>query len=94
MVLDGADCIIFGAETYHGNYPVETCTTMRLICGEIEKVFNQSLYFKNTCKFIGEPMEYLKTIASSAVKAAIKVNASVIVVFTLSGKAARLVSKY
>jgi pyruvate kinase len=94
MVLDGADCIMFGAETYRGNYPVETCTTVRLICGEVEKVFNQSLYFKNTCKFVGEPMEYLETIASSAVKAAIKVKASVIVVFTSSGKAARLVSKY
>lgn len=94
MVLDGADCIMFGAETYRGNYPVEAVTTVRLICGEAEKVFNQALYFRQVCKFVGEPMGYLETIASSAVKAAIKVKASVIVVFTSSGKVARLVSKY
>jgi len=94
IVLDGADCIMFGAETYRGNYPLEAITTVRLICGEAEKVFNQALYFRQTCKHVGEPMGYLETIASSAVKAATKVKASVIVVFTSSGKVARLVSKY
>lgn len=94
MVLDGADCIMLGAETYRGNYPVESVTTVRLICGEAEKVFNQAMHFKKMCKFVGEPMAHLESIASSSVKAAIKVNASVIVVFTSSGKVARLVSKY
>eukprot|EP00246_Nothoceros_aenigmaticus_P009203 TRINITY_DN24575_c0_g1_i1.p1 TRINITY_DN24575_c0_g1~~TRINITY_DN24575_c0_g1_i1.p1 ORF type:complete len:159 (+),score=36.27 TRINITY_DN24575_c0_g1_i1:65-478(+) len=39
-------------------------------------------------------MAHLESIASSAVRAATKVRASVIVVFTSSGRAARLIAKY
>ncbi|KAL0316149.1 UNVERIFIED_CONTAM: Pyruvate kinase, cytosolic [Sesamum radiatum] len=59
-----------------------------------EKVFNQDQYFKRTVKFVGQPMSHLESIASSAVRAAIKVKASVIICFTSSGRAARLIAKY
>ncbi|ONI21820.1 hypothetical protein PRUPE_2G091200 [Prunus persica] len=59
-----------------------------------EKVFNQDLYFKRAVKYVGEPMTHLESIASSAVRAAIKVKASVIICFTSSGRAARLIAKY
>ncbi|GJT20503.1 pyruvate kinase 1, cytosolic, partial [Tanacetum coccineum] len=59
-----------------------------------DKVFNQDLYFKKTVKYVGEPMTHLESIASSAVRAAIKVKASVIICFTSSGRAARLIAKY
>ncbi|KAH9674888.1 Pyruvate kinase 2 [Citrus sinensis] len=62
--------------------------------GGAEKVFNQDLYFKKTVKCVGEPMTHLESIASSAVRAAIKVKASVIICFTSSGRAARLIAKY
>ncbi|KAF7146888.1 hypothetical protein RHSIM_Rhsim03G0083600 [Rhododendron simsii] len=62
--------------------------------GKAEKVFNQDLYFKKTVKYVGEPMTHLESIASSAVRAAIKVKASVIICFTSSGRAARLIAKY
>nr|GMC63599.1 Pyruvate kinase, cytosolic isozyme [Ipomoea batatas]GMD86225.1 Pyruvate kinase, cytosolic isozyme [Ipomoea batatas] len=39
-------------------------------------------------------MSHLESIASSAVRAAIKVRASVIICFTTSGRAARLIAKY
>lgn len=94
IVLDGTDGIMLGAETLRGTYPVETVTTVRKICGEAEKVYNQPLYFKKITKAVGEPMQHLESIASSAVKAATKVKASVIIVFTSSGRAARLISKY
>lgn len=93
-VLDGTDGILLGAETLRGLYPVETITTVGRICAEAEKVYNQAIYFKKTVKYIGEPMTHLESIASSAVRAAIKVKASVIVVFTSSGGAARLIAKY
>jgi pyruvate kinase len=93
-VLDGSDAILLGAETLRGLYPVETITTVGRICAEAEKVFNQDLYFKKTAKFVGEPMTHLESIASSAVRAAINVKASVIICFTSSGHAARLISKY
>ncbi|KAG7027216.1 Pyruvate kinase 1, cytosolic [Cucurbita argyrosperma subsp. argyrosperma] len=93
-VLDGSDAILLGAETLRGQYPVETISTVGRICAESEKVFNQDLYFKKTVKFVGEPMTHLESIASSAVRAAIKVKASVIICFTSSGRAARLIAKY
>ncbi|CAO2145571.1 unnamed protein product [Urochloa humidicola] len=93
-VLDGSDAILLGAETLRGLYPVETITTVGRICAEAEKVFNQDLYYKRTVKYVGEPMTHLESIASSAVRAAIKVKASVIICFTSSGRAARLIAKY
>ncbi|OAY83135.1 Pyruvate kinase 1, cytosolic [Ananas comosus] len=93
-VLDGSDAILLGAETLRGLYPVETISTVGKICAEAEKVFNQDLYFKKTVKYVGEPMSHLESIASSAVRAAIKVKASVIIVFTSSGRTARLIAKY
>ncbi|PKA52456.1 Pyruvate kinase, cytosolic isozyme [Apostasia shenzhenica] len=93
-VLDGSDAILLGAETLRGLYPVETISTVGRICAEAEKVFNQDLYFKKTVKYVGEPMTHLESIASSAVRAAIKVKASVIICFTSSGRAARLIAKY
>ncbi|MBA0643014.1 hypothetical protein Goshw_014250 [Gossypium schwendimanii] len=47
------------------------------------------MFFKKTVKYVGEPMTHLESIASSAVRAAIKVKASVIICFTSSGRAAR-----
>ncbi|RAL44560.1 unnamed protein product [Cuscuta campestris] len=93
-VLDGTDAILLGAETLRGLYPVECISIVGKICAESEKVFNQDLYFKKTVKFVGEPMTHLESIASTAVRAAIKVKASVIICFTSSGRAARLIAKY
>ncbi|KAL1813264.1 hypothetical protein DCAR_0625562 [Daucus carota subsp. sativus] len=93
-VLDGSDAILLGAETLRGLYPVETVSTVGRICAEAEKVFNQEMHFKKTVRFVGEPMSHLESITSSAVRAAIKVKASVIICFTSTGKAARLIAKY
>lgn len=93
-VLDGCDAILLGAETLTGLYPVETISIVGKICAEAERVYNQDLYFKKTVKYVDEPMTHLESIASSAVRAAIKVKASVIICFTSSGRAARLIAKY
>ncbi|XP_055830608.1 pyruvate kinase 1, cytosolic-like [Solanum dulcamara] len=93
-VLDGSDAILLGAETLRGLYPVETISTVGKICAEAEKVYNQDVYFKRAVKCVGESMTHLESIASSAVRAAIQVKASVIICFTSSGRAARLIAKY
>ncbi|KAK9153802.1 hypothetical protein Sjap_001282 [Stephania japonica] len=93
-VLDGCDAIFLGAETLRGLYPVESVSTVGRICNEAEKAFNQDIYFKNVVKYVGEPMTQLESIASSAVHTAVNVKASVIIVFTSSGRAARLIAKY
>jgi pyruvate kinase len=95
-VLDGTDAIMLGAETPRGNYPVETVSTIHKICSEAEKVYNQALYYKRAVAYNNsQPLWHLESVASSVVQAASKVKASVIVVFTSSGHAARLIfSKY
>ncbi|KAL1549361.1 pyruvate kinase [Salvia divinorum] len=92
-ILQG-DANLLGAETLRGLYPVETISTLGRICAEAEKVFNQDYYFKRTVKFVGEPMSHLESIASSAVRASLKVKASVVLCFTSSGRASRLIAKY
>ncbi|VAH68038.1 unnamed protein product [Triticum turgidum subsp. durum] len=83
-VLDGSDAILLGVETLRGLYTIETISIVCRIGAEAEKVFNQDLYFKRTMKYVGEPMTHLESITSSAVRAAIKVKASVIICFTSS----------
>ncbi|KAK6942193.1 Pyruvate kinase, C-terminal [Dillenia turbinata] len=86
-VLDGADGILLGAETLQGQYPVETVNTA-------EKVYSHYLNFKRIAKHVGEPMSHAESVALSAVHSSMKVKASLIVVFTSSGGAARLIAKY
>ncbi|MQL83674.1 hypothetical protein Taro_016158 [Colocasia esculenta] len=93
-VLDGTDGILLGAETLRGLYPVDTIKTVGRICAEAESVYNHSVHFKRVVKHVGEPMSHEESVASSAVRAAIKVKAGVIVVLTTSGRAAKLVAKY
>ncbi|KAF3442516.1 hypothetical protein FNV43_RR16432 [Rhamnella rubrinervis] len=93
-VLDGTDGILLGAETLRGLYPIETIKTVGRICAEAESVYNQSLHYKRIFKYMREPMSHAESVASSAVRAAVKVKAAIIVVFTSSGGAARLVAKY
>ncbi|THU46686.1 hypothetical protein C4D60_Mb09t07520 [Musa balbisiana] len=93
-VLDGTDGISLGAETLRGLYPVETIRTVGQICAEAESVYNHSHQFKRIVQYVGEPMSHEESVASSAVRAAIKVKAAVIVVFTSSGRASRLIAKY
>jgi len=93
-VLDGTDAILLGAETYRGLYPFQAISIVGKICAEAEKVYNQAIYFKRIMKYSNDPTSHLESIATSAVSAAIKVNASVIVVFTTTGGTARLIAKY
>lgn len=93
-VLDGTDGILLGPETLRGMYPIEAIKTVGRICAEAEVVCNQSLQFKTVAKHVGEPMSHAESVASSAVRAATIVKAAMIVVFTSSGRAARLIAKY
>ncbi|XP_078440898.1 pyruvate kinase 2, cytosolic-like isoform X2 [Wolffia australiana] len=93
-VLDGTDAILLGAETLRGLYPIDAIKTVRRICFEAESVYNQPVHFKAIVKHMGDPMSDEESVASAAVGSAIKVNASVILVFTSSGRAARMIAKY
>lgn len=93
-VLDGTDSISLGAETFRGLYPVETIKTVGRICAEAENVYNYSFHFKRIVEHVKETASYEECAAASAVRSANTVRAAAIVVFTSSGRAARLIAKY
>ena len=96
-VLDGCDGFLLGAETLRGAFPVETVRVVLSIAHEAECVFNSSRYYKRLNQRTGGPLKefsHVESLASSAVRAADKVAARLLVVFTQTGRAARLVAKY
>ena len=93
-VLDGTDCVMLSGETAAGNFPVEAVKVMVKICREAESSLDYFQIFKRVMKPAALPMTPLESLASSAVRTAHKVRASLIVVLTRGGSTARLVSKY
>ncbi|CAM8973372.1 unnamed protein product [Rhodiola kirilowii] len=93
-VLDGTDGILLGAETFRGQYPVEAIKTVGKICAEAEKVYNQVGHYRRLVSSVLESMTHAEAVASSAVRVAAKVKATMLIVFTSSGRAARLIAKY
>lgn len=67
---------------------------MSQICQEAEASLDYSSIFKEIMKSVPLPMSPLESLASSAVRTANKVRASLIVVLTRGGTTAKLVAKY
>ena len=89
-VLDGTDALMLSAESASGAYPFKSIRTMHEIILEVEKTNNN--YYK-----ISLDNELLSTpaaIAASSVLTALKLNASVIVCLTTSGKTAQIISTF
>jgi pyruvate kinase len=93
-VLDGTDCVMLSGETAAGAFPVEAVRVMTRICREAEASLDYYAMFKNILRQAPSPMSPLESLASSAVRTAHKVHASLIVVLTRGGSTARLVAKY
>ncbi len=89
-VLDGTDAVMLSSETAVGKYPIETVVTINNIINEIEKEIDyNSLLLEYNRK---EKLAIPDAISYSAVDCANRVNASVIVCSTLSGKTAKKIS--
>ncbi|GIL59097.1 hypothetical protein Vafri_14039 [Volvox africanus] len=99
LVLDGADGILLGSETFRGKYPVQTVQTVLAICKQSELCFDNQSYYRSLMEYFGcytlhPNLGKREALASSAVRAAAKINAALIIVFTVTGQTARLVAKY
>lgn len=90
-VYDGTSAVMLSGETAAGKYPVETIRVMSDICEETE---NNIHYNKRFHKADFEIRNNMDAISHSACSMAIGVNAKAIAVCTLSGKTARLVSRF
>lgn len=93
-VLDGTDCVMLSGETANGLYPEIAVGIMSRICQEAEASVDYGSLFKDLMKNVPMPMSPLESLASSAVRTANKVRASLIVVLTRGGSTAKLVAKY
>merc|ERR1712125_307177 len=96
-VLDGTDCVMLSGETANGEHFEAAVTIMARTCCEAESSINfDSLYQavrNSTIKKYGH-LSTSESIASSAVKTAIDVNAKAIIVCSESGNTARQIAKF
>lgn len=93
-VLDGTDAVMLSGESAAGAYPELAVKTMACICLEAEWSLDYNAIFKEVMRTVPLPMSPLESLASSAVRTANKVEASLIVVLTRGGTTAKLVAKY
>lgn len=99
LVLDGADGIVLGSETFRGKFPVSSVETVLAICKQAELCFDSSTYYNSVMDARGfhslDPnMDKTEALATAAVRAATKLQAALCVVFTVTGRTARLIAKY
>ena len=90
-VYDGTSAVMLSGETASGKYPVEAVKNMVEIVRFTEMGIHYSKRFKNSAF---EIRNNLDAISHSACSMAIDVNAKCIVVSSLSGKTARMVSRF
>jgi len=93
-VLDGTDCVMLSGETAAGPYPVDAVKLMASVCTEAEAYIDYPELFQKLMKQVPVPMPTTESLASSAVRAAQKVDAKLIITLARMGNTSRLVAKY
>jgi hypothetical protein len=53
LVLDGADGIVLGSETFRGKFPVASVETVMAICRQAEKCFDSFAYYNSVMDYAG-----------------------------------------
>ncbi|XP_006001702.1 pyruvate kinase PKM [Latimeria chalumnae] len=93
-VLDGADCIMLSGETAKGDYPVEAVHMQHAIAREAEAaIYNQQL-FEELRRLTPLSQDPTEVTAIGAVEASFKCCAGAIIVLTITGRSAQLLSRY
>ncbi len=88
-VYNGADAVMLSGETTTGKYPIEAVTYMSKICEHTENSIDVKQLYEN--ENISDPVV---AIAKSVVKTANDVKAKLIVIPTITGRTAKLVSNF
>jgi pyruvate kinase len=94
-IFDGSDAVMLSAETASGAYPVEAVRMMARIvtAAETEALIQPSIR-RAPFRKISDSDEFTDALAGAANYAADQIDAKYIVVFTQTGFAARLMSKF
>jgi pyruvate kinase len=90
-VYDGTSCIMLSGESAAGKYPVEAVRTMAEIAEYTEEHMDYVTRFRNT-PYVGETN--LDKLSHAVCSMALDVDAKAIVVCSISGKTAMLVSRF
>ena len=94
-IFDGSDTVMLSAETASGKYPVETVQMMSRIIFAAESSRHVDVpWSREPFRKISEADEFTDALAGAANYAAEQLDAKYLVVFTQTGFAARLMSKF
>jgi pyruvate kinase len=96
-VLDGTDCVMLSGETANGEYPTAAVSIMGYTCCEAESAQSTDMLYQAVLNSTLSQYGTLSTsesIASSAAKTAVDVNAKAIIVCSESGTTATQVAKF
>ena len=96
-VLDGTDCVMLSGETANGAFPEAAVSIMARTCVEAERAINfDALYqaVRNSTLSRYGHLSTSESIASSAVKTAVDINAKAIIVASETGATARQIAKF
>jgi len=98
-VLDGTDAVMLSGECANGKFPEESVAMLRRICEQAESVLDyKALYLQTRMSSLHlsptKKMSNVEAVCSSAVKATVDADCSLIVALTETGHTARLIAKY
>lgn len=93
-ITDGADCVMLSGETAKGSYPNEAVREMNETCLKAENSISYISHFEELCTLAKRPVSVVESVAMSAVRSSLDLNAGGIIVLSTSGDSARLLSKY
>src|SRR5205807_2507721 len=94
-IFDGSDAVMLSAETASGNYPIEAVQMMaRIIMAAEQNGGLEARATREPFRQLSETDEFTDALAGAANYAAEQLDAKFLVVFTQTGFAARLMSKF
>ncbi len=89
-ILDGTDAVMLSGESAKGKYPVESVRIMNSICKRVDN----SNYKYNIDYYNYDNIPISEAVCKSAVDISLKLNSSLILVYTNGGKSPKFIRKY
>lgn len=93
-ILDGTDAVMLSEETTLGDFPVKAVEVMSRVALQIETELIKEQFYNTDYVHPTEPMKVSESVTASSVRTADRVGAKFLVSFTVSGRSARLLSRY